>query len=440
MGIKYNNQDVDAVNYNGNEVQAVTYNGNTVFELAGDSMVYVTKPADGLTQSIMIQQSAANGVAVDWGDGSEPETSAPIYATFTHTYSEDGNYIITIHADSGVTWSIYTGMFSAGDREHVTSVVLSDSVTSIGNYAFSGCTSLTSVTIPGSVTSIGGAAFQGCTGLTSVTIPNSVTSIGSAAFQGCTSLTSVTCMIMEPPIINSYVFDGLNGPIYVQPLAYANYIASGAGDWNTAEHPVMPQPRDTEITIVLSSSTSLSLYFTQSSFNAVTVIWGDGNSTRSGNNTNVIVSHSYSAAGTYVIKMRCAAGETWSPGLTNGSQYYGLGGLVGTSGKAKTYPVFKKIVLGNGARLAQQNGLYGLNNLEELDLYTELTNLADNLCSGCAALTKIAVGNPTPPSIGTDALKDVPAACEITVPSSKYNAYKSASGWSSRATYIVAAT
>ena len=50
---------------------------------------------------------------------------------------------------------------------------------------------LTSVTIPNSVTSIGDRAFSGCSGLTSVTIPNSVTSIGSGAFGNCSSLTSM---------------------------------------------------------------------------------------------------------------------------------------------------------------------------------------------------------------------------------------------------------
>ena len=67
-----------------------------------------------------------------------------------------------------------------------------NSVTSFGDYAFSGCTSLTSVTIPNSVTSIGYRAFYECTSLTSVTIPNSVTSIESYAFSGCASLTSIT--------------------------------------------------------------------------------------------------------------------------------------------------------------------------------------------------------------------------------------------------------
>jgi hypothetical protein len=71
-------------------------------------------------------------------------------------------------------------------------VILGESVTSIGESAFFGCSALKSVIIPNSVTSIGNSAFYGYTGLTSVTIPNSVTSIGRAAFTDCTGLTSVT--------------------------------------------------------------------------------------------------------------------------------------------------------------------------------------------------------------------------------------------------------
>ncbi len=74
----------------------------------------------------------------------------------------------------------------------LTSVTIPNSITSIGEFAFAYCSSLNSVTIPNSVTSIGNYAFSGCTGLTSVTIPNSVTSIGDSAFAACSSLTSVT--------------------------------------------------------------------------------------------------------------------------------------------------------------------------------------------------------------------------------------------------------
>ena len=77
-------------------------------------------------------------------------------------------------------------------RNAITTVSLPEGLTSIGEYAFYGCSSLTSVTIPAGVTSIGDSAFYGCSSLTSVTIPESVTSIGCAVFRGCSSLTSVT--------------------------------------------------------------------------------------------------------------------------------------------------------------------------------------------------------------------------------------------------------
>ena len=89
----------------------------------------------------------------------------------------------------------------------LTSITIPDSVTSIGNYAFDGCSSLTSITIPDSVTSIGNYAFDGCSSLTSITIPDSVTSIGNYAFYGCSSLTSVT-IPSSVTSIYSHAFSG----------------------------------------------------------------------------------------------------------------------------------------------------------------------------------------------------------------------------------------
>ncbi|MBO4827537.1 MAG: leucine-rich repeat protein [Prevotella sp.] len=78
------------------------------------------------------------------------------------------------------------------DGEEVKDLVIPNSVTSIGNKAFQGCSNLTSVTIPNTVKSIGDQSFSGCSSLTSLIIPNSVTTIGEYAFSYCYGLTSVT--------------------------------------------------------------------------------------------------------------------------------------------------------------------------------------------------------------------------------------------------------
>ena len=87
------------------------------------------------------------------------------------------------------------------------STIIPNSVTSIGNGAFSGCYGLTSITIPNSVTSIGGSAFWGCTSLTSITIGNITNSIGNYAFSLCNSLTDVYCYSDNVPNTGSFAFD-----------------------------------------------------------------------------------------------------------------------------------------------------------------------------------------------------------------------------------------
>ena len=89
----------------------------------------------------------------------------------------------------------------------IQSVIISDGVTNIGNYAFYSCSALTSVTMGNSVISIGRDAFWYCSALTSITIPNSVISIGEYAFSRCSALASVT-MGNSVTSIGEYAFDG----------------------------------------------------------------------------------------------------------------------------------------------------------------------------------------------------------------------------------------
>ncbi|MGA1540428.1 MAG: leucine-rich repeat domain-containing protein [Chthoniobacterales bacterium] len=127
--------------------------------------------------------------------------------------------------------------------ETATSVAIPDSVTRIGAYAFSYCTSLTNVTIGSSVTSIGERAFQECVSLTSVTIPDSVTSIEPEAFRGCDSLTSVYFLGNAPTAAND-VFP------YIMPKGTVYYVAGTTGwsatfpnvfdGWPTVTLPIAP--------------------------------------------------------------------------------------------------------------------------------------------------------------------------------------------------------
>ena len=95
----------------------------------------------------------------------------------------------------------------------VTDLVIPAGVTSIGDYAFSWCSSLTSVTIPDSVTSIGNYAFGGCSSLTSITFPDSVTWIGDRAFSGCEGLADKDGFV----IVKGILFDYFGGNVAVIP-------------------------------------------------------------------------------------------------------------------------------------------------------------------------------------------------------------------------------
>ena len=122
---------------------------------------------------------------------------------FEYSVSEETNEVtITKYIGSGGAVEIpekidgktvtAIGKFAFSYCTSIKSVTIPEGVTSIELDAFGNCTSLESVTILDGVTSIGGAAFYNCTSLESVTIPDSVTSIGAEAFYNCTNLKNVT--------------------------------------------------------------------------------------------------------------------------------------------------------------------------------------------------------------------------------------------------------
>ena len=76
-------------------------------------------------------------------------------------------------------------------KDGLTTVIIGDSVTYIGAYAFNGASSLPAVTLPAAVDSIGDYAFQSCSAMATINIPDAVTTIGHHAFNNCRALTSI---------------------------------------------------------------------------------------------------------------------------------------------------------------------------------------------------------------------------------------------------------
>ncbi len=126
--------------------------------------------------------------------------------------------IITINIKQGVT-SI--GNFAFEGCTKVTGVTIPNSVTSIGAGAFAACVELNSVTIPDSVDDIRVTAFAMCFSLTSISIPEGVTNIGEAAFDGCSELTDIH---VDPS--NKYYCD-LDGVLFTKDMTALNEYPEG---------------------------------------------------------------------------------------------------------------------------------------------------------------------------------------------------------------------
>ncbi len=171
----------------------------------GKTRLHIRIAAEGrMNVPLYISQTVANGVIIDWGDGSATQTLAGTgFVNTTHTYANIGDYVITLDPVDGCILGLGSGGSSysvLGNTSNngrvycnmLQAVQLGDSVTNIGNYAFSSCYSLANITIPDSVINIGTYTFQNCYSLASITIPDGVTSIGNDVFSRCYSLASIT--------------------------------------------------------------------------------------------------------------------------------------------------------------------------------------------------------------------------------------------------------
>ena len=258
----------------------------------------------------------------------------------------------------------------------VTEYVLGEDVTSIGGYAFNGCTGLTSITIPEGVTSIGGSAFDGCTNLTSIHIPEGVTEIGGYAFNRCTGLTSVTIPSSVTTIVGSafYYCDNLK-----KVTINSNAIASKTYTYNSNLGNIFGQ-QVTEY-VLGDDVTSIGEY----AFDACTGL------------TSVTIPEGITSIG--------------------GSAFYSCTGLT-------------SITIPEGITTIDDHTFYNCKKLTSITIPENVTSIGNSAFEDCKNVQMFVFERETPPAFGSDVFKN--STCPIYVPNiSAVTAYKAADNMNS---------
>jgi hypothetical protein len=192
--------------------------------------------------SLQYKITSTNPAEVEVYYANSSITTANIPATITYdetTYSVTsiGNSAFS-HCSSLTSVTIPNSVTSIGDNtfdycSSLTSIDIPNSVTSIGEWAFSDCSSLTSITIPNSVTSIGSYAFSYCSSLTLLNIGSGVNHIGQNAFKNCNFLLNVNCLAVNPPtIFDNTSFPYPNSASLTVPCGSLEAYSNPSALWN----------------------------------------------------------------------------------------------------------------------------------------------------------------------------------------------------------------
>ena len=287
------------------------------------------------------------------------------------------------------------GVYAFYDCSSLTSVTIGESVTSIGGEAFRNCSSLTSVTIGESVTSIGNYAFSGCSSLTSVTIPNSVTSIGDYAFYDCSSLTSVT-IGESVTSIGMYAFNKCSS---LTSVTIPNSVTS------IGDHAFYDCSSLTSVTIGESvTSIGYGAFNKCSSLTSVTIgesVTSIGNYAFSGCSSLTKTNYTGDIAGWCDIKFGAYSSNpiSYSHNLYINDQE------------------IKDLVIPNTVDSIHNYAFEGCSSLTSVTIGESVTSIGKSAFEGCSSLTSVTIGKSVT-SIGDFAFYECSSLTSVTIPNS----------------------
>ncbi len=316
------------------------------------------------------------------------------------------------------------------------SIKLPNSVTSIGNGAFYGCSGLTSIDIPNSVTSIDDYAFYYCKGLTSVTIPNSVTSIGYGAFDDCSGLTSVT-IPNSVKSIDTWAFNGcsaLKKVIVEDIVAWCGISFSGpdSNPLNNAHHLYSDENTEIKDLKIPDGVTSIGrLAFDGCSGltsidipNSVTSI-GEYAFEGCSGLTSVTIPNSVTSIGVYTF---CGCSSLASIDIPNSVESIGNWAFYNCSS-------LTSITIGNFVTSIGIRAFQSCSGLTSIDIPNSVTSIDDYAFYECTGLTSVTIGNSVT-SIGESAFNRCSSLTSVTIGNSVASIGKSAFGGCSSLTSV----
>ena len=339
------------------------------------------------------------------------------------------------------------------------------SVTSIGEYAFSGCSGLTSVTIGNSVTSIGNYAFNKCKGLTSITIPNSVTSIGERAFHYCTGLKSIT-IPNSVTSIGNWAFGGCDGlkEVHINDLVAWCNIDFGSSDANPLYNPLyyarnlyLNNELITEL-VIPNGVTSIGRY-AFSGYSGLTSITIPNSVTSIGEEafkgcsglTSVTIPNSVTSIGVYAFYGCSGLTSVTIPNSVTSietSAFYGCSGLtsitIPNSVTSIGYWAFQNcsgltsITIPNSVTSIGKGAFQNCSGVESVTIGNSVTSIGEEAFSNCENLTDVyCLATNVPKTNGYNPFEgSYPEYMTLHVAAEAINSYKTTAPWSSFGTIV----